>query len=88
MNFFFFIFRYDCITQFFLNLKEVNYEIQKKIRYIIPMHLSSEQNEEFRNATSCCICRRSYQSDRDANGAIKDPKKMQPCRHHSHISGI
>ena len=69
-----------------MDLKEVNYQIQEKIRNFIPLRLTDEQEVEFRYATSCCICRRSYEHDRKRNGEIRDPKLI-PCRHHSHISG-
>ena len=71
-----------------MDLKEVNYQIQEKIRNFIPLCLTFEQEQEFRNATSCCICRRSYEHDKKKKtGEIRNPKLI-PCRHHSHVSGL
>ncbi len=76
---------YSCITDFFMDLKEVNYQIQEKIRKIVPMRLSASEQQDFNDATSCCICHRLYSRDRKKNGEID--AKWLPCRHHSHISG-
>ena len=77
---------YDCITQFFVDLKKVSYEIQLRIRYQIPLSLTSQERQDFEKSTHCCICKRSYSSDIDEQGNIRDPG-LRRCKHHSHISG-
>ena len=77
----------DCITQFFRELKKVNYKIQECVRKIEPIRMTTNDVKAFRDATHCCICQQSY--NRDINlqdGSLKD-FNLRRVRHHSHLSG-
>ena len=76
----------DCIEQFFIDLKDVTYRIHDKIRHIVPMHLTKEEQRRFDSANCCGICHNFYSRDYNKRGILKD-ENLRACRHHDHLTG-
>ena len=67
----------DCMDNFCITMNKIRDEIMKKMKEVVPMNLTEEEEEQFQQSTRCCIC----------NGTFNNSKDKGKVRDHCHFTG-
>ncbi|KAJ8672318.1 hypothetical protein QAD02_003577 [Eretmocerus hayati] len=69
----------ECIDWFSQQLQEIAHQVEHELKNPIPLIMSDEDEEKFRNCTHCHICQKPFDKETDGEN--------RPVRDHNHFTG-